>query len=141
MEFGICNTCNKKRLIVNKKHNLCNICNKQRLNKDKDKTNNNSQVALFIEIWNNSDKKCQLTGENLSWIKPFTSYWFSCFAHILPKGRYPHIKYNIKNILLVHPEVHHHLDHGTDDSRLKRIGQGGVDKWERLKSEMLGVYE
>jgi len=43
-------------------------------------------------------------------------YWH-CFAHILPKGKYTKFKLNPENILVVHPEVHHLIDAGTQDQR------------------------
>ena len=148
---GKCSKCGKETVIVNKTHGLCLYCNKARLagqkdryggnnNDNNDNTPKQSQISLFKTIWEESNKKCQLTGEDLSWIIPMSKYWFSCFAHILAKGKYPKYKYNINNILLVHPEVHYQLDFGTKDSQLRRIGQGGMDKWEELKENLLYGY-
>lgn len=148
---GKCSKCGKETVIVNKTHGLCPICNKARLsgqkgryddnnNDDSNNTPEQSLISLFKTIWDKSNKKCQLTGEDLSWITPMSNYWFSCFAHILPKGKYPKYKYNIKNILLVHPDVHYHLDFGTKDSQLRRIGRWGVDLWNRLRTELLYGY-
>ena len=144
---GKCSRCGKETVIVNKTHGLCPICNKQRLGKQKtprhgsdDNNDNKSQISLFKTLWDNSNKKCQLTGKDLSWITPMSKYWFSCFAHILPKGKYPRFKYNINNILLVHPDVHYQLDFGTKDSQLKELGEGVVNRWSELRSELLRVY-
>ena len=149
--IGICTKCNKKTVVVNKRHGLCNVCNKARLSAQKDRyggnnddnTDNNpkqSQISLFKTIWDESNKKCQLTGKDLSWITPYTSHWFSLFAHILPKGKYPRFKYLQKNILLVHYDIHYQLDMGTVDSILRTIGQEGYDKWMLLRENLLAEY-
>jgi hypothetical protein len=152
--IGICTKCNKKTVVVNKRHGLCNTCNKARLSAQKDRYGGNntdnddnnehkgkqSQISLFKKVWDESNKKCQLTGKDLSWIVPYTSHWFSCFAHILPKGKYPRFKYLQKNILLVHYDIHYQLDMGTVDSVLRTIGQEGYDKWLLLRENLLAEY-
>lgn len=161
---GKCTKCNKETVIVNKTHGLCNVCNKARLSAQKDRygskntdnddnnehnsqntrySGNNtkqSQISLFKTIWDESNKKCQLTGKDLLWITPYTSHWFSCFAHILPKGKYPRFKYLQKNILLVHYDIHYQLDMGTVDSILRTIGQEGYNKWLSLRENLLAEY-
>ena len=147
-EIGFCSVCGKKTVIVNKRHGLCNNCNRLRLDSQKgkydgdDNTDNDkkSQISLFNDIWASTEHKCQLTGKSLSDIIPYSTFWFSCFAHILPKGKYPKFKYNIENILLVHPDVHYQLDFGTKESQIKHIGSGGMDKWNKLREELLRVY-
>jgi hypothetical protein len=153
--IGICNKCNKKTVIVNKTHGLCNNCNKARLSGQKGRydtsnsennsteynnTPKQSQIRLFEEIWNESNKKCQLTGKDLSWITPYTSHWFSCFAHILPKGKYPRFKYLKENIMLVHYDIHYLLDFGTVDQQLNGIGVEGVDSWNNKREKLLSEY-
>lgn len=39
------------------------------------------------------------------------------FAHILPKGTYPELQFDKDNILLVHPDEHILIDHGTQAQR------------------------
>lgn len=148
---GKCSKCGKKTVIVNKTHGLCLYCNKARLTGQKDRYggNNNdnndntpkqSQISLFKTIWEESNKKCQLTGKDLSRITPYSSHWFSLFAHILPKGKYPRFKYLQKNILLVHYDIHYQLDMGTVDSILRTIGQEGYNKWLSLRENLLAEY-
>ncbi|MFT7280504.1 MAG: hypothetical protein ACI9DM_000223, partial [Cyclobacteriaceae bacterium] len=36
-----------------------------------------------------------------------------CYAHVLPKGSYPHLKLYADNIMLIHPEEHTIVDQGT----------------------------
>jgi len=46
-------------------------------------------------------------------------HWIKHFAHILPKGRYTYWKLNPENIVMLHPEVHHIFDQGTQVERDK----------------------
>lgn len=140
LKYDICNDCCNNRIIVNKKYNLCKVCNSNRLENNKSNRGNNkeknSQAEIFTIIWNNSNKKCTLTGRDLSWIIPNTPYWYSCFAHILPKGKYPGLKYDINNIMLVHPETHYQLDFGTHESRVKNLGITAINMWDKKVIEL-----
>lgn len=46
-------------------------------------------------------------------------HWIKHFAHILPKSKYTYWKFNPENILILHPEVHHIFDQGTQEDRDK----------------------
>lgn len=79
-----------------------------------------SQVDLFNEIWNEmpSPRICPITRLNLDAYKG-TDYWYSCFAHVLPKGKYPEGKLSKENILVIHPKAHRLIDQGTQKERNK----------------------
>ena len=42
-----------------------------------------------------------------------------CYAHVLPKGKYPKYRLNKKNIVLLTPEEHRIFDQGTLDEEIK----------------------
>lgn len=87
---------------------------------------NGGQNKLFLEIWNESfPKKSRISGRDLSWLEVGSSLWRSCFAHILPKGKYPEYRLYKINVLLVHNEEHLLLDQGTEEQR-----QEYKEKWE-----------
>lgn len=98
-------------------------------------------MLIFKQIWEESNKKCQLTDAPLEWIIPMSSYWFSCFAHILAKGKYPLMKYDADNIMLVHPQVHFLLDNGTHEQREKYIGADGMEIWNSKRDILLEKYK
>ena len=77
-----------------------------------------SQVDLFNEIWNGMEtpRICPVSHMKLDGLKG-TKLWYSCFAHILPKGRYSKLKLLKENILVVHPRVHTLYDQGTQQER------------------------
>jgi hypothetical protein len=73
----------------------------------------------------------------LSWIKPYTSIWRSCFAHIFPKSKFKEWKFLPVNILLVHPDIHHLLDNGTKDKLKEAIGERGLKILNNRKKKVL----
>lgn len=81
-----------------------------------------SQVELFNDLWKKSDKRCPVSDRDLSLLEHTADYW-SCFAHILPKGKYTRYKLNPDNIMIVHPEVHKLFDQGT----IRQQQQSGWD--------------
>ena len=53
----------------------------------------------------------------MSSIEVGTTYWMACFAHILPKGRYPKYRTFRNNLILIHPIEHQKIDQGTAEQR------------------------
>lgn len=79
------------------------------------------QVSMFEALWEQAkDEKgnviCQFTGEKLNRFYG-TDMWYSCFAHVLPKGRYTYWKLNPINICIVFPLFHQLIDQGTARQR------------------------
>jgi len=119
-------------------------------NKPKAKMNNHptliqpsvmAESLLFKMIWAHSDKKSFLTNV---WLRDFlnTPLWYSCFAHVLPKGlnKYPYFKLYARNIVIVTPDEHHLIDNGTDEQRIsyaldveEHSGGRNTANWNRLK--------
>ena len=68
-----------------------------------------------------------------------TAWWWSCFAHILPKSKYPYFKLNPKNVRVVFPEFHKIVDQGT---MLDRVNHPSwrFELWDREKEQMKIEY-
>lgn len=133
-----CSGCGYYCNIANSKYNLCFRCNNIRRMKDKRKNSNEpSLIDFYNEIWNDRLHECELTFVSLDWIKPNTSIWKSCFAHILPKSKFKELKFNPENIILVHPDIHHLIDNGTYDKLKKAIGERGLLILNNRKKELL----
>jgi len=82
-----------------------------------------SQVELFDWLWEearNEEGKviCPYTGVDITSLKGKDIY-YSCFAHVLAKGRYPWFKLNPKNVRVVSPAFHTLVDQGTSEQRAR----------------------
>jgi hypothetical protein len=120
-ERGNCKGCTHNRLIVNKSLALCGGCNEKRKKAAKLKRTGQTgteQRDLFLEIYDSriDNWVSDISGQPLPRPpRPNTepakaefmwSRFFSCFSHILPKGRYSEYKLDHRNIFLVTPEEH-----------------------------------
>ena len=98
------------------------------------------EADMFYKIWDERSHVCQFTGENLeSFIYRSDGLWFSCFAHLLPKGKFPLFKLNPENIRIVYPEFHTIVDQGTKDDRLKHP-EWDFKAWDDLVYQMKNEY-
>ena len=98
-----------------------------------------SQVDLFQKLWNSSAKHvCPYTGEILDYIP--MDRRICCFAHVLPKGRYPLFKLNPENIRIVFPDFHHAVDQGTSEDR-KKHPDWRFDLWNQDVQTMKEKYQ
>ena len=70
---------------------------------------------LFDYLWSVRSHKSEISGRNLEDI----TLYFSMFAHVLDKKRFPLFRYNPDNIMLVHPMEHVLIDAGSASSRKK----------------------
>ena len=100
------------------------------------------EKVIFEEIWQERDKKSFLSGVDL---RLFEDKWVNLFAHVLAKGKakYPKFKLYKKNIILLTPQEHMLLDHGTKEMRKKYAEEYLVD-WSRiqlLKLELIEEYK
>jgi len=77
-----------------------------------------SQIDLFNEMWDEMQKPriCPVSNKELDRFEG-TDNWHWCFAHILPKGKYPELKLKKENIIVVYPKVHTLYDQGTQRQR------------------------
>ena len=102
-----------------------------------------NQLEMFLTLWSNAkDEKCRVfcpyTHEQLNYFHGKNNF-FSCFAHILPKGRYPYFKLNPENIAIVHPNFHRIIDQGTHKERLLHPGWNW-SAWDEKVAEMKAKY-
>lgn len=87
-----------------------------------------TEVDVFLEIWNESNKKSFVSGKDLKSYMD-TEFIWSCFAHVIPKNGmsmlvFPNrkakdelLRHNKNNIVLVTPHEHFLIDQGTESSR------------------------
>ena len=104
-----------------------------------------SQTDMFLQLWHDADKEnhykgiyCPFTGKKLDHYKN-TKYFWQCFAHILPKGRYTYFRLNPANIRIVEPSFHQVVDQGSLDDR-KRHPEWKFDEWDELVLRMKSEY-
>jgi hypothetical protein len=99
-----------------------------------------NESEMFHKIWDERSHICQFTGENLEqFLYRSDGMWFSCFAHILPKGRFPLFKLNSENVRLVYPGFHTIVDQGTKADRLKHPNWD-FKLWDDLTYQMKNEY-
>lgn len=70
---------------------------------------------MFEFLWETKSHKSEISGRNLENIALF----FSMFAHILDKKKFPLFRYNPENIMIIHPMEHVLIDAGSASSRQK----------------------
>lgn len=97
-----------------------------------------SERSMFDDIWDTRSHTCQFTGESLDRFYG-TDFWYWCFLHVLPKGRFPLFKLNSENIRLGFPDFHTIIDQGTDADRLKHP-TWDFDFWDELVQQMKSEY-
>lgn len=103
-----------------------------------------NQTDLFAWLWQEAKDKngiviCPFTGERLNRFYNTELYW-SCFAHILAKGKYTYWKLNPKNMVVCFPDFHVVVDQG---SSLDRANHPNWDfqAWYQRKEELKIEYE
>lgn len=100
------------------------------------------QISMFQWCWENAQNEkgevfCKYTGEKLNMFFNTDMFW-SCFAHVLSKGKYPWFKLNPENIAVVNPGFHTLVDQGTSLQRTNHP-TWRFDLWynevEKMKAE------
>ncbi len=141
---GYAKFCQHKRTDKKKPHGLkLNITTVKDFKKDPDFGFDNQQ-DLFAWLWQEAKDKngiviCPYTKERLNRFYN-TEMWYSCFAHVLPKGQYTYFKLNPKNIRVVFPEFHRIIDQGTSIDRINHP-TWRFDLWDGEKEEMRIQYD
>jgi hypothetical protein len=103
-----------------------------------------NQIDLFNWCWEKAKNEkgrviCQFTGIDITDLKE-TNMWYSCFAHVLPKGRYTYWKLNPENIRVVAPLFHQFVDQSTALQREKHP-EWKYKEWISLVFEMKLKYQ
>lgn len=96
-----------------------------------------NQVELFNHVWETSNKKCFVSGRDLTKVPAYK--WHNMFAHVLPKGKYSKWKLNPVNIVVLHPDIHYLYDFGT----IEQQNNSGYDfePLRKLKEQLKIEYE
>ena len=82
---------------------------------------------------------CPYTGQDIT--NYFnTPLFYQCFAHVLPKGKYPYFKLNPKNVKVVHPEFHRIVDRGTSLDRVNH-SNWKFNLWDNEVDKMKVFYQ
>lgn len=97
-----------------------------------------NQRELFLYIWDNYLHQSYLSQRPLIY-GPFHDFFWSQFAHVLPKKRYPRFKLKIGNIVLVTPTEHRMYDQGTEKER-KKHPECDWCKLDALKQQLKREY-
>ena len=103
----------------------------------KDKKGGTGELAVFKEIWEQSNKCSFLSSAPLAQYEN-TKYFFSLFAHVLPKKKYPELRLCKDNIVLLTPQEHFLYDFGTHQQRAN--SQYNWDKIEERKKILLEKF-
>jgi hypothetical protein len=112
-----------------------------------------SLIELYYQIMYDRPNYSEISGKPLGQYLSKSTFFFSCFAHIIPKSgpstiavpkdiKKTFLKFNEDNVMLVTPEEHHLIDHGTEEGRAKYEQEYGCsfnvffEKKERLLEEL-----
>lgn len=79
-----------------------------------------TQIQLFKHVYFIHKKPviCPVSGRNITdCMDGPIEHWIKHFAHLLPKGMCTYWRLNPRNIIMLHPEVHHIFDQGTQKER------------------------
>lgn len=103
-----------------------------------------SEIYLYLKIWETRPQRSFLSNQRLNFAER-SEFWYNCFAHVLSKSqsKYPKFKLYSKNIILLTPEEHHLLDHGTEMQRQNYAKKYGCD-WKKvydLKAKLTEEYK
>jgi hypothetical protein len=88
----------------------------------------NKQWNLFLEIWNERPHKSEISGEVLG-NQPNSCF----FDHLLEKSKYPDIKYEKWNIVLVTIDEHSAKTNGFPKKEHQQLINKAKAKYEKIK--------
>lgn len=99
------------------------------------------ELKVFKEIWEERPRVSFISGESLQRYDG-TNKFVSLFAHVLAKGRYPHLRLSKDNVVMLTPHEHYLFDHGTKKQRQDYAKNFLVDwhKIFKLKEELIQKY-
>ena len=133
---GSCKTCSARlKLKSNSKLDLPKKNSKKPLfpldTEVKEKEGN--QYDMFLEIWNERERVSEITGKNL--VEPEHKMFTWQFEHILPKGTYPDLKFDKKNIMLLTWQEHFDLTNNTATYKEDPLYKKYFDIKEKAKED------
>lgn len=68
------------------------------------------EMKMFLEIWSEREHKSELSGVKLPYGMDNMKMWVCQFLHVLPKGKFPSMRLNKRNIMLATPIEHEYQD-------------------------------
>ena len=93
------------------------------------------EKQMYWDIWTVREHKSFISGTPL--LDPNQAAWVSQFAHVIPKSKYPQIRFNPEYVVLLTVDEHFGWDNLTDDQRRKFYPYADWDKLEDLKKELI----
>jgi hypothetical protein len=97
-----------------------------------------SQKVLFHEIWEERPHVSFLSGKEL--FSPSSTFFYSQFAHVLSKKKYPKLTFLKENIVLLTPDEHFAFDMRAQQKREELHPECDWDKLYKLKYELMLKY-
>lgn len=90
-------------------------------------------MDVFLEIWAERPHVSFLSGSKLDEYEN-TENFVKLFSHVLPKGRYPELRLQKDNIVLLRPYEHWLFDQGSLKQRVahQEAYEGGLCDWKKL---------
>ena len=104
------------------------------LNKEKTKSqkkiNSEKQWLFFYFILTQRGKESEISGTKL--YGEINSTWFH---HILPKSKYPELRYCMDNIIVLTSDEHHAVENGKDYEEIERRKKNIQIRYDELVEE------
>lgn len=107
------------------------------------------QADLFDQIWASEPHHSFISNLNLDRYDKDkgsrSDLYYHLFAHVLPKGKYPELKLDKDDIVLLTPDEHHLYDAGTrverEDYARNMETEGVVVDWQRLYDKRMELLK
>jgi len=140
--ISACKKCGKQTYLYAK--GLCLQCywlNRYYINKARNQRRHENrsvyktEVDMYYNVWNAREHVSFISGYPLQ--GPTSSMWRSQFAHVIPKSKYPQVKYDDDFVVLLTVDEHHAYDNMTEDQRQKYFGHCDWNKLYNFRDKML----
>lgn len=100
------------------------------------KINSEKQWLFFYLILQTRDKVSEVSGKKL--YGEINSTWFH---HILPKSKYPELRYCIDNIIILTTDEHNAVEHGKEFEEIEKRKADIQKRYEELVEETKDYIE
>lgn len=126
---GMCNACYMAWWRANRKAKMKN------LDRERNPHGYKGEKHMYEDIWKQRPHVSFISGAPLR--PPTDPAWVSQFAHVIPKGRHPKIKFLPEYVVLLTVDEHYAWDNMADDQRRRFYPYADWDKLKDLKEELL----
>ena len=89
---------------------------------------------MYEEIWSQRPHVSFISG--LPLMGPECAAWVSQFAHVIPKGKYPQIKFNPEYIVLLTVDEHYAYDNLAKDQQIRFHPKADWGKLYELREKL-----